>query len=322
LSEIDAEASARSQTAVEAGLESPIVDAAARPIQAVSATASLDLGSLIPGAPRLEMPRQPGPRTFEGLVPGPRVRSDLPSVASDYRSDQSFSYGTLARRVLRAAAWIAAGWLALVLVLLIVYRFVNPPASTLMLQHWLTGQSVTSTWVPIEEMSPNIVRAVIASEDGRFCEHYGVDFGALREAVEDVGTSSARGASTISMQVVKNLFLWPSKSYVRKAIELPLTFVMELIWPKRRIMEVYLNVAEWGPGIFGVESASIFRFHKHAKTLSAGEASRLAVALPNPITRNPARPGPGLQRLARVVQIRMRLAPSSRTSCVLPRRRP
>jgi monofunctional biosynthetic peptidoglycan transglycosylase len=122
------------------------------------------------------------------------------------------------------------------------------------------------------------------------------------------------------MQVVKNLFLWPSRNYLRKAIEMPLTFVMELIWPKRRIMEVYLNIAEWGPGIFGIEAASRYRFNRSAKSLSAGQASRLAVALPNPLVRNPAKPGPGLQRMARAIQLRMRRTPASRTSCVLPTR--
>jgi monofunctional biosynthetic peptidoglycan transglycosylase len=123
------------------------------------------------------------------------------------------------------------------------------------------------------------------------------------------------------MQVVKNLFLWSSRSYVRKAVELPLTFALETIWPKRRIMEVYLNIAEWGPGIFGIEAASRYYFGTSANNLSAGQASRLAVALPNPRVRNPAKPGPGMKRLARVVQMRTRMAPASRTACVLPRRR-
>ena len=170
-------------------------------------------------------------------------------------------------------------------------------------------------------MSPNIVRAVLLSEDGRFCEHSGIDFEALEDAVERAGSGSPRGASTISMQVVKNMFLWPSKSYLRKAIELPLTYVMELVWSKHRIMEVYLNIAEWGPGIFGVGSASEFYFRKPARNLSERDAARLAVALPNPLVRNAGKPGPGLQRLANAIQVRMRLAPSSQLACVLPKRR-
>jgi monofunctional biosynthetic peptidoglycan transglycosylase len=307
LSEIDAEASARSLTAVE---------------RAAAPAAHLDfrnLGSLVPRAPTLQIPARSEARAFEGLAIDPLGRSPLRTSAASKQTGQRG--GSLVRRIGRIVVWIAAAWLAIILLLMITYRFVNPPASVLMLEHWLLGQKVVNTWVPIEDMSPNIIRAVIASEDARFCEHHGIDFGALKEAVEDAGSATTRGASTISMQVVKNLFLWPSKSYVRKAIELPLTFVMELIWPKRRILEVYLNIAEWGPGIFGIESAAQFRFNRPARTLSAGQASRLAVALPNPLARNPARPGPKLQRLARMVQVRMRIAPASRTSCILPRRR-
>jgi monofunctional biosynthetic peptidoglycan transglycosylase len=191
-----------------------------------------------------------------------------------------------------------------------------------MLQQWITGQSISQKWVAIEDMSPNIVRAVVLSEDGRFCQHSGIDFEALEDAVERVGGgSAARGASTISMQVVKNMFLWRSKSYLRKAIELPLTYVMELVWPKHRIMEVYLNIAEWGPGIFGVGAASEYHFRKSARNLSERDAARLAVALPNPLVRNAGKPGPGLQRLANAIQVRMRLAPSSQLACVLPKRR-
>ena len=242
-------------------------------------------------------------------------------IGAEHQLEPSYDYRSLARRTGRIVALIAAVWLAIVLLLIVVYRFVNPPASELMLQHWIFGEGVAQTWVPLEKISPNIVRAVIMSEDGRFCEHDGVDFRALEKVLSETGRGTLRGASTISMQVVKNLFLWPSKSYLRKAIELPLTFFMELVWPKRRIMEVYLNIAEWGPGIFGIEAATQYHYHKRAKNLSPGEASRLAVALPNPITRNPARPSRGMQRLARVVQFRMRLAPSSQTACVLPKGR-
>jgi monofunctional glycosyltransferase len=126
-----------------------------------------------------------------------------------------------------------------------------------------------------------------------------------------------RGASTISMQVVKNLFLWPSKSYIRKAIEIPLTYLMELIWPKRRIMEVYLNIAEWGPGIFGVGAASKFHFDKAASRLNEREAAQLAVALPNPYSRDAGEPGPQTRRLAGDVQNRMRNTYPSQTACVV-----
>lgn len=317
LSEIDAEAASRSLTAIETPATQP-PDRLAPPPP--------NLGSIVPrGAPTLEMPSGSHARMFDGLVPDRPFRPDLVTPTIPARTPQPAkpapnARGGILRRAARILAWCIAGWLAIVLVLMVAYRFVNPPASMLMLQHWLFGRPVVNTWVPIEAMSPNIVRAVIASEDARFCEHNGVDFGALRDAVDNIGNGTTRGASTISMQVVKNLFLWPSRNYLRKAIEMPLTFVMELIWPKRRIMEVYLNIAEWGPGIFGIEAASRYRFNRSAKSLSAGQASRLAVALPNPLVRNPAKPGPGLQRMARAIQLRMRRTPASRTSCVLPTR--
>ena len=209
-----------------------------RIMSAVSALRpQLPLGPLV--ADPASRPAMPG---YEIWAPGRR----------DYRG--------IAKRALRIAGAIAAGWLALVLLLIIVYRFINPPISALMLQRWVSGQGSLHEWVNFEDMSPNVIRAVLVSEDARFCEHNGIDYEAIEDAVEDAGSGRLRGASTISMQVVKNLFLWPSKSYLRKAIELPLTYMLELIWPKRRIMEVYLNIAEWGPGIFGVGTASKFYF--------------------------------------------------------------
>ncbi|MEQ1652594.1 MAG: monofunctional biosynthetic peptidoglycan transglycosylase [Hyphomicrobium sp.] len=227
----------------------------------------------------------------------------------------------LAIRLARYAAYAVAGWLVLVVTLIFAYRFINPPMSSLMLQQRIAGQDVTQTWVPMESISPQVVRAVLLSEDGRFCQHWGVDFAAMQEAIERSGGGIPRGASTISMQVTKNLFLWPSKSYLRKAIEIPLTWLIELIWPKRRIMEVYLNIAEWGPGVFGVEAASRVHFSKAASRLNEREAAQLAVALPNPYARDPGSPGPQTRRLASDIQDRMRGAYPSQTACVLPSRR-
>lgn len=210
----------------------------------------------------------------------------------------------------------------MILLLMAVYRFVNPPVSSLMLQQWLSGADIKQSWVALEEVSPQVVKAVLVSEDGRFCEHWGVDLDAMQDAIESAGSGgNARGASTISMQVVKNLFLWPSKSYVRKAIELPLTWLMELFWSKQRIMEVYLNIAEWGPGVFGVEEASRFHFNKGAQRLNEREAAQLAVALPNPFLRDAGDPGPKTRRLAQDIRIRMRNASRAQTACVLNGRR-
>lgn len=229
------------------------------------------------------------------------------------------SAANFARTFLRTAGYLFGGWLAIILALIIVFRFVDPPFSALMASHWLRGNPVHEAFVPLDAISPNVVRAVLLSEDGRFCEHWGVDISAIEKAIARARGGTPRGASTISMQVTKNLFLWPAKSYVRKFIEIPLTYTMELIWPKRRVMEVYLNIAEWGPGIFGVEAASRFHFNKPAARLTEREAAQLAVALPNPIQRAAGDPGPRTQRMAGDIQARMRAAPRSASRCVLGR---
>jgi monofunctional biosynthetic peptidoglycan transglycosylase len=178
-----------------------------------------------------------------------------------------------------------------------LYAFV-PPVSTLMLARWATLRPVERDWVPLSEISPHLPRAVIAGEDAWFCAHWGVDWGAIRDVFEDTWLPE-RGASTVSMQVAKNLFLWQGFGWVRKPIEIGLAHWLELTWSKRRIMEVYLNVVEWGPnGVFGAEAASRRAFRKPASALSPREASILAAALPNPIVRNTARPGPRLSRRA------------------------
>jgi monofunctional biosynthetic peptidoglycan transglycosylase len=208
----------------------------------------------------------------------------------------------------RFAGYTAAGYLALVLLLIVVYRIVDPPGSTLMMFRWIGGAGIDRTWTPLEKISPHLVRAVVVAEDGRFCDHWGIDLEAMGEAIERAVDGIPRGASTISMQVVKNMFLWPSKSFLRKAIELPLTVVMELAWPKWRILEVYLNVAEWGPGVFGAEAAAHYHFNKSAAKLSEREAALLAASLPNPVRRDAGDPGPRTARKAAVIQARMHAA--------------
>jgi monofunctional biosynthetic peptidoglycan transglycosylase len=214
------------------------------------------------------------------------------------------------RLALRAAAIAVAGLVVAVLALVVAYRWVNPPMSTLMLGQRFAGMPIERTWVPLERISPNLVRAVVLSEDAAFCRHRGVDLAALKEAME-----SARGGSTITMQVVKNLFLWPSRSYVRKAIEIALAYLVDALWPKRRILEVYLNIAEWGDGVFGAESAAQTHFGKRASRLTADEAALLAVSLPNPIERTAGYPGLGTSRLAGRLLIRM-AASRADLSCI------
>ncbi|WP_133866029.1 monofunctional biosynthetic peptidoglycan transglycosylase [Azorhizobium sp. AG788] len=201
---------------------------------------------------------------------------------------------------LRWIARIVIGLVAIPLVLSILYTVVNP-VSTLMIGRWLTGQRVERVWTPIERMSPILVRTVIASEDARFCQHWGVDIGEIRAALAraDDDVDEARGASTIPMQVAKNLFLWPGRSFIRKGMELPLALWIDLVLSKRRLMEIYLNIAEWGPnGEFGVEAGAERTFRKSAAQVTAPEAALLAVMLPNPIRRDAGRPSAGVQRLA------------------------
>jgi monofunctional glycosyltransferase len=216
---------------------------------------------------------------------------------------------------------IALVLLILVLALLgsiVLFRFVNPPITAVMLEEKLIeGQTLKRRWVPLEQISPNLRLAVIASEDGNFCRHWGVDWAAVRDVVNQAKSLSAvRGASTIPMQVAKNLYLWEHRSYLRKALEVPLAQVMTVIWPKPRMLEVYLNIAQWGPGLFGAEAASRRYFGKPASALTKREAVLLAASLPNPLARNPARPSRTLNLIADAVQRRLPWI-AKRADCVL-----
>lgn len=216
---------------------------------------------------------------------------------------------TLRRLLARALAAVIAVillYLAAVLVLGLAYRFITP-VSTLMLGRWATLQGAARTAVSLDQVAPAVPLAVVTSEDARFCMHRGVDWDALREVVEDEEGPS-RGASTVPMQVAKNLFLWPGRSYLRKALELPIALYLDLVWPKRRMMENYLNIAEWGPGVFGIEAAARHHFRKAARDLSRQEAALLVAALPNPKLRNPGRPSPRHRNLANRLLVRMNAA--------------
>jgi monofunctional biosynthetic peptidoglycan transglycosylase len=193
-------------------------------------------------------------------------------------------------------------------VLTFVYRFV-PPVSTLMLWRIVTLQPVARTYVPLSAMSPALVRSVVASEDARFCAHWGIDWTAIDDALERAERRNRPvvGVSTISMQVAKNLFLWQGRSYVRKALEVPLTLWLEFVLSKERILEIYLNIAEWGPnGQFGAEAGARAAFGKGAAALSPREAALMATALPNPILRKPGRASARHRSLASVIERRAR----------------
>jgi len=202
-------------------------------------------------------------------------------------------------RLLRAIAIIVLVLLLLPYLVTPLYRFINP-VSTLMLARWLTGARVERTYVALPRMAVILPLTVIGSEDARFCGHHGVDWQELRDALDDADDlSEARGGSTLTQQVAKNLFLWPGRSVVRKVLEMPLALWIDLVLGKRRVMEIYLNVAEWGPnGQFGAEAGARYAFRKSARYLTAHEAALMAAILPNPLRRSARTPGPAVRRLA------------------------
>jgi monofunctional biosynthetic peptidoglycan transglycosylase len=210
------------------------------------------------------------------------------------------------RRIFRTGLKLLA-ILALIPGVLVPVYLVVPPISTLMIWTRVTNGPIERDWVGFDEIAKVLVVSVMVSEDGQFCAHRGVDWGALNEVLEDPDGPS-RGASTIAMQTVRNLFLWQSPSYVRKGIEIPIALYADMIWTKRRTMEIYLNIAEWGPNIFGIEAAAQHHFGRSAKDLTASQAALLAVTLPNPRVRNPARPSGTMRSLARTVAARARVA--------------
>jgi len=178
-----------------------------------------------------------------------------------------------------------------------IYRLVPPPLTYLMVQRTLEGQGFRRTWRPISDISPELTRSVIAAEDSGFCAHHGFDFNAMEKALaHNAKSEKVRGGSTISQQTAKNVFLWPDRSYVRKGLEAYFTVLIEGLWGKRRIMEVYLNSVEWGPGVYGAEAAARKNFGVSADKLTSAQAARLAAILPSPLKWRAARPGPYVRR--------------------------
>lgn len=207
------------------------------------------------------------------------------------------------RRAFRIALRLAALFAAGSLLLVGLYRFVPPPVTGFMayrhFEDWRAGRAfmpITQEWRPCNAISPSAPLAVVASEDQLFPSHYGFDFNALRQAVDaSLRGRRLRGASTISQQVAKNLFLWPGRSYLRKGLEAWFTLLIEILWPKQRIVEVYLNIAEWGDHLYGAEAASQRYFRKAAAKLSVAESALLAASLPNPRRFRPDKPSGHLQ---------------------------
>jgi len=186
------------------------------------------------------------------------------------------------------------------------YRFVDPPLTPLMLMRQAEGSVLHHASVPLERIAPALADAVIASEDNRFCLHHGIDLDAVQDAIEEHDEGRRlRGASTITMQVARNLFLWPGGGFARKSVEAALALVIDFAWPKRRIIEVYLNIAEWGDGIFGAEAAAQAHFAKAAARLTVHEAALLAAVLPSPLRWSAGKPGPYVQQRADIIQRRI-----------------
>jgi len=206
----------------------------------------------------------------------------------------------------RLVRWFVLLTVVLPVVLLLIARFIPPQVTPLMISAWIFDGPIDQRWVPLSAISPNLVRAVIASEDGKFCSHYGFDLEAIDKAIDrNANSNRLRGASSITQQTAKNLFLLPDRTWVRKGIEAYLTVLIETLWPKRRIMETYLNIAEWGPRRFGAEAAARANFGKAAAQLTPLEAARLATILPSPLTYRAAAPGPFVARQSEVIVARM-----------------
>ena len=211
------------------------------------------------------------------------------------------------RALMRNLAIALAVVVAIPAVMTPLYLVINP-VSVPMVSRLLTGRPMERQWRDMEDISDRLKAAVILSEDGQFCRHWGVDFGALRDEVERfMAGEDARGASTITMQVARNLFLWNGQSVVRKALEVPLALYIDLVLPKRRIMEIYLNIAEWGPeGQFGVAAGAERAFGVEPQNLDWRTATLLVTALPNPLLRQPGRPSAGMVRIAGIIERRVR----------------
>ena len=227
------------------------------------------------------------------------------------RKTTSLGKTSLRRRLFasrRVRTLTALGLILLLLPLAFTLVYALPgakPVSTLMVGRAVTGKPVDRQWVALEDVSPYVFQSVVMSEDGQFCSHYGVDLAELNAVIGDaLEGEKPRGASTIPMQAVKNLFLWPQRSFIRKVFEIPYAIFADLVWSKKRLFEIYINIAEFDEGVFGIEAASRHYFNRSAADLTRRQAALLTVSLPNPKERNPAKPTKSLNRLAQVIEKR------------------
>jgi len=230
---------------------------------------------------------------------------------------QHRSWQKYIRKAWTVAKWTMIGFFGSTILVVLLFTFVNPPLTPLMLNRAFIRKTdgklvgIHKHWTSFREISPWMIRAVVASEDNRFLEHWGIDVEAVHKAVAyNKRHRRKHGASTITQQVSKNVFLWPARTWVRKGFELYFTVLIETVWSKRRIMVVYLNVVETGNGVYGVEAASQKYFHKPAARLTRGEAALIAASLPNPRVRNPAKPSAYmLRRQSRIMNLMNKIGP-------------
>lgn len=262
-----------------------------------------------PGAPPPVPPPGPAITPVEDVeIPMPQTRRRGDRLrARDARTNLDLDLGRIKRT--KRFGWLMTTFTVVFVAFFLApvtwvcaYGFFDPPSTVLMMQRAAEGQTIRHYPVSIREMSPHIVRAVIAAEDSTFCTHDGFDIEAIQDALESNSRGGrVRGGSTISQQTAKNLFLWPERSWLRKGLEAYFTALIEFIWPKERIMEAYLNAAEWGDGNFGVEAAARTRFGVAASDLTPLQAARLAAVLPSPNNWRADRPGPYVRRRSAMI---------------------
>jgi monofunctional glycosyltransferase len=219
-------------------------------------------------------------------------------------------------RIRRGLVWVARGFgavAAFFLLLILLFSFINPPTNLYQMSESRRLGGLERDWVDWDEIAPVMGRSAVAAEDANFCLHFGFDMAAIRDAID---AGSNRGASTISQQVVKNVFLWQGRSWLRKALEAAMTPVVELVWSKQRVLEVYLNVAEFDEGVFGVQAASQHYFGVDARDLTPTQAARLAAVLPDPKGRDAANPGPQTRRrTGQIISGAETIAADGRAAC-------
>lgn len=294
------------------------------------------MGPEDPDTPREDAPEPPPVQPpQESLFGEPDIPMPAQTRASDRqrqrdgRRNVDLDLGRIKRRkryglFLTIAAVLFVAFVVMPVTWVGAYLFIDPPSNVLMMQRAAEGEEIKRYPVPINRISPYVIRSVIAAEDATFCTHDGFDMKAIQDAMESNARGGRRrGGSTISQQVAKNLFLWPESTWLRKGFEVYFTALIEFMWPKRRIMEHYLNIAEWGDGNFGIEAAARARFGVSAADLTPLQAARLAAVLPSPNRWRADNPGPYVRRRAATIVQRARVVQNERTAaCVLNLDRP